>query len=79
MSFEEGEEGEKKKGKKGTVWFLPPCREERDSLVLTFSAQELGQAFGLYPGVFDPLDFLFNAGGKGLAVSLDLFRSKKAG
>ena len=42
-------------------------------------AQEVAQAFGAYPGIFDGLDFLFNFAGIGLALGFDILRSTQAG
>jgi len=39
--------------------------------LLGVSAQEVAQRVGLYPGTYDPLDFLLNAVGIGLALSVD--------
>lgn len=57
---------------------LPP-RDSRFSaagLALAgVSAQEAAQGLWHYPGVFDALDFLFNAAGVALALGLDLLRA----
>ena len=44
---------------------------------LGVSAQEIAQAFGQYPGVFDPLDFLANASGILIAMIMDTFLEAK--
>jgi hypothetical protein len=41
-------------------------------------AQEAAQGMGLYPGWFDPLDFLFNGLGVGLALALDWLGARMA-
>ena len=40
--------------------------------MLAVSAQEIAQGVGIYPGVFDAYDFLFNAVGIGIASGLDV-------
>jgi len=45
--------------------------------LLCVSAQEVTQRVGLYPGTYDSLDFLFNAAGIGLALGVDILRSRK--
>ena len=44
--------------------------------LLGVSLQEIAQALGFYPGVFDPLDFLFNAAGVSLALGLATTRQR---
>ena len=41
------------------------------------SAQEVAQALSLYPGTFDPFDFLANAIGVSIAVLVDHLVSQK--
>jgi len=41
------------------------------------SAFEIAQGLGLYPGVFDPKDFLAYAAGIGLSLGIDALTSKK--
>jgi len=41
------------------------------------SVQEFVQSVGIYPGTYDPLDFIFNAIGIGIALVIDLLRIKK--
>jgi hypothetical protein len=59
---------------------LPP-RDNRIATAayafLAVSAQEIGQAWRLYPGVFDALDFLLNALGICLALGVDMVRLRK--
>jgi len=60
---------------------LPPKRNRFSAAAYAIagvSAQEGAQAVGLYPGIFDGLDFLFNAAGISLALGLDILRSKQA-
>ena len=45
---------------------------------LVVSAQEIAEGLGLYPRMFDALDFVFNALGTCLALGIDILRLKKA-
>jgi hypothetical protein len=52
----------------GRTW--PPLRRGAVSAGVAYAGvagQEIAQAFGIYPGVFDPLDLLFDAAGVGIA------------
>ncbi|MFC1526105.1 hypothetical protein ACFL6X_04755 [Candidatus Latescibacterota bacterium] len=44
--------------------------------LLGVSAQEVAQGLSLYPGIFDPLDFLANAAGIGAAWAVDLVQDR---
>ena len=59
---------------------LPPRGSKYAAALYAFlavSAQEVAQALRLYPGMFDALDFLFDAAGVGLALVIDMAKSKK--
>lgn len=45
--------------------------------MVVVSAQEAPQGIGLYPGAYDPLDFLADAAGIGFALGADISRSRK--
>jgi len=45
----------------------------------TCSAAEFGQKSGLYPGTYDPKDFIAYAAGSAVAVGLDYLISRKKG
>jgi len=58
---------------------LPPRNIPYASAAYTLlgvSAQEIAQATGLYPGWYDPLDFLFNGLGIALALGVDLLSAR---